>query len=370
MNNNKLVLIDALVGLILLPVSVGVRQLKKRMFKRRAEKAAGILVIKFLGAGNYLAIKNAMQEDDFDIVTVRGNLAALRKFEIGRDILVLEDKGIVSLGISALQTLWKLHGRTYKQVINLEAESKFAKFLTAAVNAETVSGLSNANKSYIDYFLYDRYLVNPTFTHKGDVIRLLRRFEPQSNPVVVTSIDILRDAFVRNISMQGIRSVVLSPTCSSTDNLRRISAAHWRHIAKTLADRGTKRLLAVFPDSADIQYEEFVRLASEVGLLEVKTTNYDEFVASINQADLVVTVDSQALHIAQLSATRAIAVYGPTSPFGVNFEETTYPVTMSLACSPCTHKYLQLPCGGAAPCTDIPLESFAILSKVNDAECM
>ncbi len=85
-------------------------------------------------------------------------------------------------------------------------------------------------------------------------------------------------------------------------------------------------------------------------LLEAKITGNSTYVEEIRRSDLLITIDSQALHIAQKYMKKTIAIYGPTSPYGVSLSETTYPISKSLVCSPCTHKYLKVPCNGKAFC--------------------
>ena len=91
-------------------------------------------------------------------------------------------------------------------------------------------------------------------------------------------------------------------------------------------------------------------MSNQKNKLNLKITNFNDFVSWVKKSDLILSVDSQALHIAQLYKKESIVFYGPTSPFGINLEDTTYPVSLSLSCSPCTHKYLKLPCGNSAPC--------------------
>jgi len=58
MKNNELVFLDAFIGLFLLPLTIFFRYFKKTISLFLLKKNEGILIVKFLGAGNYLAIKN------------------------------------------------------------------------------------------------------------------------------------------------------------------------------------------------------------------------------------------------------------------------------------------------------------------------
>ena len=103
-------------------------------------------------------------------------------------------------------------------------------------------------------------------------------------------------------------------------------------------------------------------MSDQIDKLHLKITNFKDFVYWVKKSDLILSVDSQALHIAQLYKKKSVVFYGPTSPFGINLEETTYPVSLSLSCSPCTHKYLKLPCNNSAPCMNINKKDLDILN--------
>lgn len=351
MKNSQLVLLDMLIGVFLMPACIAIRLIKKSLFKLLPIQCKGVLIVKFLGAGNFLALNDPISNEMVDVVSARSNKSVLSKFSMGKNVYLIDDSGYTKLLLSSLLSCVRLFFSRYEQVINLETESKFAKFLCAVASAKSLSGVSNIHKSYIDSLLYDNYLVNPVMLSKSQLVKQLREFKPLKNEYVGTIVDSIQQKFLISNLSHTVGNILISPTCSNTDHLRRLTQSGWEHILNSLHICNTVRqIVVVFPSSNDEQYALFNNLAKTYQKLRVLVTSYDEFVDAIKQTDLLVTVDSQALHIGQLFSKRTVAIYGPTSPFGVNLSDTTFPITKSLACSPCTHKYLKVPCGDTAPC--------------------
>ncbi len=367
MKNNHLVILDLIIGFFLLPLCLIIRGLRRMLSKIFKINYRGILIIKFLGAGNFIAIQDTIVNKDFDILSAKSNASAINKFHIGSRVFLIDDSNLLRLITSCLNCIYRLLFINYQQVINLETESKFAKFITALTSAKVLSGVSNAHKSYIDYFLYDRYLVNPLMLDKPEVISLLTDFKTITNHFMEHALEAHRRDFLLNISLNNMKRVVISPAGSNTDSIRRLSIdGGWDVVMNYLvALDGVGFIDVVFSSSLDQQYSDFIVLGQKYPKVKIHITTYDEFVQKIKDSDLVLTIDSQALHIAQIFKRPTISFYGPSTPFGVNFGKTTYPVTRSLICSPCRHKYLSLPCQGDAPCMKFDRKQFEILAQIN-----
>lgn len=367
MNNNHLVILDLIIGFILLPLCLLIRGLRRIFSKIFKENYRGILVIKFLGAGNFIAIQDTLVDKDVDILTAKSNANALAKFNIGNHVFLIDDSNLLRLIFSCLNCIFRLLFKNYEQVINLETESKFAKFVIALTSAKILSGVSNVHKSYIDYFLYDRYLVNPMMLDKPEVINLLLDFKAVTNRYMKFALDAHRHDFLLNTSLNNVKRITISPTGSNTDFIRRLSVdGGWDIVIDYLsALDGVDVVDIVFPSSTDHQYHDFVVLSQKYPIIKLHITKYEEFIQKIKESDLVLTVDSQALHIAQQFKKPTIAIYGPSTPFSVNFEKTTYPVTRSLICSPCMHKYFKRPCENLAPCMKFDRLEFQLLNQIN-----
>ena len=360
-------ILDLIIGFVLLPLCLIIRGLRRLFSKIFRVKYRGILIVKFLGAGNFIAIQDTLLNKDVDILSAKSNASALDKFNIGSRVFLIDDSNLFRLILSSIDCVSRLLLMNYQQVINLETESKFAKFVTALTSAKVLSGVSNVHKSYIDYFLYDRYLVNPMMLDKPEVINLLLQFETVTNRYMEYVLDEHRREFLLNISLSNLKKILISPTGSNTDSIRRLSVdGGWDAVMEYLSSiNGVDCVDVVFSSKADMQYHDFLGLSQRYPIVNIHITKYDEFIKKIKESDLVLTIDSQALHVAQQFKIPTIAIYGPSTPFGVNFAKTTYPVTRSLICSPCRHKYISLPCQGFAPCMKFDRTQFEVLAKLN-----
>jgi ADP-heptose:LPS heptosyltransferase len=322
-----------------------------------------ILLIKFLGAGNFLSLKDALSPLNTHIITSITNKQSLEEFQIGQKVYYLNDKNPIFLLLDVIKTLGILFFSNYSQVINLEPESFFAKFLCSIPVSQKTSGVSNTHKGLMDSLIYDSYLVTPSLISKSEIFSLLIEFQVIENQeliILIQSIQAKLDASFKN-GLHQLERVVIAPTCSSTDSLRRLNLQAWKSIIESLAH--CQHIIAVFPNQDDPQYSEFIGMESSFQNLHIEINNYPNFVQKIKDASLVITIDSQALHIAQVDNIPTIAFYGPTSPFGVNLGPKTYPITRALACSPWTHKYFEAPCQGQAPCMKFSKVNLEILGN-------
>jgi ADP-heptose:LPS heptosyltransferase len=354
MNNNLLILFDTFIGVILIPFGLLINALNKYFLQFMRPKPKGRLLIKLLGAGNYLPLKSKLNADLFDILTVESNLQTLKHFGIGNRIYLINDKNIFLLFISSFSIFLKLLSQNYVQIINLEMESNFAKFLSLITPTKSLSGISSHNKSYLDRYIYDSYLVSPLLMERGEIVSQLISFKPETNNYLLALVRSHQEKFKKKFLLnKSLRHIVIFPGCSSTDSLRRVKEKDWKLILSYLIkNKNVKNITIIFSSKNDPQYKFFedILMSNQKDKLNLKITNFKDFVYWVKKSDLILSVDSQALHIAQLYKKESIVFYGPTSPFGINLEETTYPVSLSLSCSPCTHKYLKLPCGNSAPC--------------------
>lgn len=349
MNNKKLIFIDKVVGLILLPLSLVFRGIGIVRRYRKTPQSDKVLIIKFLGAGNLISIDAILANLNVDLITAHSNKNTVLTFLPKAQAFFLNDTNIFSLTIDVLRVFYSLIFKEYACVVNLETESYFAKFLTAVSNSKKYCGISNTHKSLFDSWLYDSYLVNPMLLSKAEVLSLLLDYREIVNENIAAVIKLHQlKCIAAGLFDAPIHQVVIAPTCSSTDSLRRVSIENWIELISNLPQ--TAQITAIFPNQHDVQYLAFKRLEVKYLNLKIEFTNFSNFVDRISQSDLIICVDSQALHIAQEAKKPTIALYGPTSPFGVNLSNTTFPITKSLACSPCTHKYFKLPCNNKASC--------------------
>lgn len=349
MNPKFLILVDAASSLVLKVLALIINK-ALGLARPRNVDSKKILIVKFLGAGNFVSIANQFSSRNLVLVTVRSNFSALRHFFPHVKIILINDEGFGRMALSILNIIPQLLILKVDSVINLEAESSFAKFISSLPWANTYAGLSNKNKSIYDYLFYDRYLVSPVAMSRERIISILAGADAFKNNVVSSGFALHNLNLLTKVEKsKSIKTVLVSPTCSLTDSNRRLATGLWFPVVNYLLDRNLLVKVA-FPSVADPQYAEFKAKYSEIDTVEFCITNYNEFVDNIKLSDLLLTVDSQALHIAQTYSKFVMCFYGPTSPYGVSLSEKTWIYSRGIECSPCTHKYMKIPCGGKVSC--------------------
>lgn len=353
MNSKFLIFVDAALSVVVMLMAVVFRLRTKllNLFQIKA-RSKRVLVIKFLGAGNFIAMADALKFEGCTIVSVVGNQSALSEFVPAAELILINEKSIGKLLLTVVTTFMKLFVNSYAKVINLEAESSFAKLIAAVPYTNESAGLSNKYKSLSDWFFYDYHLVSPSNLNRDRILKILLRTErPQVNQVNALMLKALNESGAKNGPISRKDMAFVSPTCSLTDGNRRLSIETWGIVISQLS-AAFRSVVIAFPSTQDAQYEEFQALLAQQAHRHVTAVveSYQAFAARIQSCDLLVTIDSQALHIGQQWGKRIVCFYGPTSPHGVKLGELTYAVSKELECSPCTHKYFAEPCRGSVDC--------------------
>lgn len=353
MNSKFLIFVDAALSACVILLA-GLFRLRTMVLNLLAIKTHSnkVLVIKFLGAGNFIAMADALKFNGCTIVSVKGNQSALKEFVPSAELILIDEKSVLQLLLTVSSTFMTLLFNRYSKVINLEAESSFAKLIAAVPFTNELNGLSNKYKSVSDWFFYDYHLVSPSHLNRDRILKiLLRADQPQVNEVNALLLQALNAETVKNRFIEHKGMAFVSPTCSLTDGNRRLGMDLWGVIIRQLSEDFDSVAIA-FPSTVDVQYADFQLLLKQHPLQNVVVVveSYQDFASRIELCDLLVTIDSQALHIGQQLDKRIVCFYGPTSPHGVKLGAHTIAVSKELECSPCTHKYFLEPCRGAVSC--------------------
>lgn len=369
MNNKLLLIIDSLSQFLLFPIVIIFILFRKFIYSGRNYNNDRELIIKLMGAGNFIAFSSNFKDENIHLLTTNNTYNAVRHFCTTERVFIIDTSSLLSL-LKSLPTLFSLYfqGR-YSLIVNMESESVFAKFVTATVSASNRSGLSNAYRGLLDYFIYDNYIVSPDLMPKKAILNQLRSYNPEVNSDINSIIKHKQQNFLLAYAdkLLSVKKLVIAPSCSKADETRRLPNELWIEVFNIIDIQNIKTVEILLQDKHDPQASFFNTFFLNYKNVYVRITSYEAFTHSIEKADVLITVDSQALHIAQYYGVFSFAFFGPTSPFGVNIEDTTYPISASLQCSPCTHKYFVKPCNGDCFCLHpIFLEGhLAVLGKIN-----
>lgn len=366
MNSKFLIFVDAALSALVILIA-GLFRIRTKLLNQLKIKSSSdkVLIIKFLGAGNFIAMADVLKFDGCTIVSVAGNQAALKEFVPSAELILINEKNFLNLLVTVARTLMKLIFSSYRKVINLEAESSFAKLIAAVPYTNDLSGLSNKYKSLSDWFFYNYHLVSPSNLNRDRILSILLRIDqPQVNQVNAATLKALNEVNIKNDFIGSKDMAFVSPTCSLTDGNRRLEIQTWTWVIQHLSEK-FESVIVAFPSTKDTQFNDFQKLLIKLNRINVVMVveSYKEFVARIKSCDLLVTIDSQALHIGQQLGKNIVCFYGPTSPHGVKLGDLTYVVSKELECSPCTHKYFSEPCRGAVNCMKFNQEQIISIFK-------
>lgn len=353
MNIKSLLFIDAFFSVFLISISL-IFRLRSKFLKILQIKASPnkVLVIKFLGAGNFIAMAETLNISKCHIVSVINNQSALKEFIPDANLILINDNKYYNLFSSSLLIFFNLFYNSFDKVINLEAESSFAKFISSIPFSNEVNGLSNKYKSILDWYFYDYHIVSPSNLGRERILKILLRLEqPKVNVANALTLKLLNLVNEYNDFVPIKDFVFISPTCSMTDTNRRLDIEVWGWILQKLS-KEFKSVIVGFSSDKDLQYLEFqtLLLHNSYHNILIVVESYIDFLERIKSCNLLVTIDSQALHIGQQLGKKVLCFYGPTTPHGIKLSNYTYAVSKELECSPCTHKYFLEPCRGSIDC--------------------
>lgn len=334
MKSNNLIFLDKLFGLIFQPLIV-FNCLITHLFKKNPKNIKRILIIKFLGAGNIIAVDNFYKKFDITYLTADKNKSAV-SFLNKKKIIIDTNYKIIS---SFFKIIYFCLFNKFDCVINLESESHFSYFLTSICNSGFKTGITNKHKSYRDKFLYSKHIVKNDKNQYHQIIDyfLLDQYYRDKKKINVNLIKLLK---VKD------KKISIFPTCSDADTNRRLPITEWDQIVKLLFKNN---LIELVIQDNDYQYNSFRKLSKKYNIA-LRNINYSHFWELIKNSEVVVTVDSQAYHIGQYFNKIVYCFFGPTNENNIWFNKKTIPIKHEYFCSPCTHKYFIVPCKNKQPC--------------------
>lgn len=368
MNTKSLLLIDIIFSLFFILISL-IFRLKGKFLKilRIKRSTNKFLIIKFLGAGNFIAMAEILNVSGCHIVTVISNQSALNEFIPNANLILINDNKFYNLFSSTFLIFFNLLFSSFDKVVNLEAESSFAKFISSIPFSNEVNGLSNKYKSILDWYFYDYHLVSPSNVGRDRILKILLRLgQPKINVANALTLNLFNQVNEYNDFVPIKDIVFITPTCSMTDTNRRLNIEIWEWILQKLS-KEFKSVIVGFPSNKDLQYCEFQSLLLQNSFenVVIVVESYMNFLMRIKSCNLLITIDSQALHIGQQLGKKVLCFYGPTTPLGIKLSNYTYAASKELECSPCTHKYFLEPCRGSVDCMRFTKdETISIFRKI------
>ena len=313
-----------------------------------------ITVVKFLGGGSLtlaapalLALKKRYPTAQFMLLTtpaVRANAELLGIYD--RIICISPKQPLAAWKI--FHALKKELKNTVSILLDFELYSAFTHVLTAWLSASYSIGLGLPGK---------KYLWDETF--------------------VVENNTLMHDAYDRTVQLAGAvplkdhpqkfwgcapenrqKTLIAAPFCSALSLRREWDFRKWAEFLNRFLAQNSD-FSVIIPGAPDdrAQAQQLIsnvaepyrnRIENWCGSADFKTS-----FAAIRRAALFVGIDSAPLHLARLSGTPAVSLWGPTDPRSLARPFADYPEVILFAkhpCTPCVHKNGH-PCPLGKSCT-------------------
>ena len=354
MKMKPLVIIDNLFAGLFKAAAIMISR-KNLILKAVTRPRGKVVVVKFVGAGNFIPLARLHSEKNLIFVTLKSNEKTIIEFIPEARVISIEDRSYPALFISMLTVCVRLVFMRCQRVVNLEPESSFAKFICSLPLAYEVFAITNRHRSIFDTIFYDFFVVSSSNFGRAEAARCLI-----NDPCTLFSKDPdLATLWLKhNEAAKAIQksnkeslSVIIAPSCSPTDEVRRLKYKTWSYVLDQL-DNLSLSYDVIFASVEDSQFDLFSDLLTKRMKPAPVVCSYDVFLKKVRSAKFLITVDSQALHVGQHFGVPTLCFFGPTNPNGIDLSSKTRVITNALRCSPCTHLYFSPPCDGRYFCQD------------------
>lgn len=238
--------------------------------------------------------------------------------------------GSILKRILAVFKIWKFLGFKYFDQIIVPYRDFRYKILTLWSRSKKRSSFFTLKKR--KNYLPDRYF-------PCEYLRLATGVDgPQMQKPLLPKIKISENHIPKEIfslkSQKGI--IALAPGGANTNfngHLRKWPISNYVQLGKILLKEGFS--LIITGSKEDLPLQTFFSFSDQIINLIGKTT-LAESLAVFQKANFVVTHDCGSLHLAKLSGTKVIGLFGPTNPYSVAGQKTTFIWGgQDLPCRPC-----------------------------------
>lgn len=273
------------------------------------------LIVKLAAIGDVIMAIPMVQrirevDPDADITWLCGKAVypILKAFPIDHIICIDESKllkGNKLEKIQAVVSAWKKIAFRHYDVVALGHASRRYRLLTLLTKADMFHAFSH---------IMGRVWPVPGRHHTDEYVRLVRPDIKELTPSAhFPKVELPEN--IQSIFRKDKKTVVLAPggakNLLADDGIRRWPIEHYAALAKKLLDDGMQVVIIGAPSDNWVK-EHFAGL----GVIDlVGKTNLINLIGVFQQADIIVTHDSGPLHLAGLTKTPLIALFGPTNPW-------------------------------------------------------
>lgn len=329
-----------------------------------------IVVAKLIGMGSILqatpllsALKHQYPDATLTFVTMRGNQEFVNRLSNVDEVLVLDDRSLMAMAITTLQTIVTLIRLRADLYFDLEVYSAFASLLALCAMTRNRLGFyrhstafKNGIYTHLVYF-NTRMPVRQLYLQLGRVIGVPSAQSEKTGPIRVEDAD--RSSVAGLLSQHSEwRSdqpyVVINPNASDLLLERRWPTQSVVETISRLVSLGHQ--VALIGARNELPYVKglFDHLPSEVQARVVNTAGaltLGGMLALLDGAACVLTNDSGPMHIAVALERPTVCLFGPANPEHYGHElPNVANFYAPVFCSPCLYEADQPPCNGNNIC--------------------
>jgi len=374
MTHKGRILADRILAVPLAFLFNGAARLLGRLLRRdhsvQPQNVKVIVVAKLIGMGSILqcapllrALKQCYPNAKLIFVTMRANRELLLRLSSVDEILVLDDRSLLSMAGTTLRTIATLIRRRADFYFDLEVYSGFASLLALwAVTRNRLGFYRHSTafkKGIYTHLVYfnTRMPVRQLYLQLGRVAGIPGGQSELMGPILVQ--DQERSAVSRLLAESpGWQPqqpyIVVNPNASDLLLERRWPTESVLEAINRLGSLGNQVVLIGAPNEAGFVQSLFDKLGPEVQVRVVNTAgrlSLGELLALLQGAACVLTNDTGPMHMAIALGRPTVCLFGPANPehYGQDlpFVDIFY---SQVFCSPCLYEADEPPCNGNNVC--------------------
>lgn len=330
MNWKLIRIIDTYLGIpILLLISLAKRLLRHKR-STNSVVVKRILLIKFWGIGNIFmilpsiqALREAYPDVTLDFLTLAGNEEALASTGTVDSIITIDTNGFWLFVSTWLRSVSRLKQCQYDIIIDFEQFARFSALIANQIGAREVVGFDT--RSQYRSFLYTRPVAYDNTIHITrsfyDLVVAAGATPRLALPYAgIARFDSLRTLGCNLLSGFGFAgdalTVVMHIGTSDNFSERRWLPERYAELADLLME--AYRVRVVFTGLAEESFlvgDSLAQMQNRATALDLSgKLRFIDYLALIAAADLVISADTAAVHLASAVDTPVVALYGPNTP--------------------------------------------------------
>lgn len=352
MNWKLIRLIDSFLGIPLIFVISVLRPGWNRTTRRPSDfPPKKILLVKFWGIGNVFMLLPSIQalhktfpEAEIDFLTLESNREALKALGVVNRITAIDTGSVFSFFYSWRAAARSLSSSGYDLVIDFEQFARFSALMVFQSGATESIGFATRGQHRHSLFTrsmeYDNHVhITRSFYSLAEVAGVTLPF---SGIVHLENLETLRSNGGRLLRSHNIdvKEIIVVMHIGTSDNFkeRRWPPPYYAALADLLAGGyGVRIVMTGLPDETFLISETGQHLKHPGRVIDLGgQLSFHEYFALITVADLAISADTAAVHMASAVNTPVVGLYGPNTPdlygpWGAN----SLALYAGFECSPC-----------------------------------